>query len=466
MYQVPEEFYHRLHHVRPRFKSNVEEVLLCVAGSIASIGELSKQDFKEFLNQAIYRFPGNQTLKLKTVQNWRTEISALFSLFYDEGEKSKASPLARDLSEDQDLPKFFKYFLYTFQYPGGHIKAKESKELLQKNVLFHPANYILRVIRELAQKEKKQAYLTKNEACHMIFNDLRATRDFRYEKVSEVAERILENRKQEVEYDSTGDVVRYAGDILDYMALANLLKNYAGKYFANSSEKRALRQFLQNTNYFLYQDGEVAEVSSQEKEWVLFATKPVEENVFDTDILAFIASDEKEYEQLLERTRYLQAAEVPGSGSGTKEIGDYGENLVHGHECMSLKEQGREDLIHWVKCIPNHFAVGYDIQSVDASEMKKYIEVKSTISSRRLTFQRFHLTRNELSSAQSLGGNYYVYRLQINGREDGGKEVKLVVIRNPIQLFKENQIEIDLSTGEVNLKSYQGEEVQLLEWKK
>lgn len=133
---------------------------------------------------------------------------------------------------------------------------------------------------------------------------------------------------------------------------------------------------------------------------------------------------------------------------------------------MSLKEQGREDLIHWVKCIPNHFAVGYDIQSVDASEMKKYIEVKSTISSRRLTFQRFHLTRNELSSAQSLGGNYYVYRLQINGREDGGKEVKLVVIRNPIQLFKENQIEIDLSTGEVNLKSYQGEEVQLLEWKK
>ena len=30
----------------------------------------------------------------------------------------------------------------------------------------------------------------------------------------------------------------------------------------------------------------------------------------------------------------------------TKDIGDIGENLVHGHECMRIKLGGREDLLH------------------------------------------------------------------------------------------------------------------------
>ncbi len=463
-YQTPEKYYYRIHHVRPRFKNNVESVLLFMANAISTKGPLPTSDFKQFLIDEIYRFPGNQTSKLKTVQNWRTEISALFSLYYDEKGFSYPSPMAMDLNENQDLTKFLKYFLYTFQYPGGHIKSHEVSNLLSQKILFHPANYFLKVIVELQKIEKSQAFLTKGEACHMIFNDLRATRDFKYEKVKDVANRIVSNRNKKVEYDLTGDIIRYAGDILDYMTLANLLKNYAGKFFINSSESRAIKKYLSNNSYFIYASGRPDDIAKREGQWVRFATDHVSQKIFDTDIIAFIAKDEKEYKKLQERTSYIQSAEIPAEGARTKDIGDYGESLVYGHECMYLKINNRKDLIHWVQCIPNQMAVGYDIQSVDLEEIKKYIEVKSTISNKKLTFNRFKLTKNELSSAQTLGVNYYIYRLQIYKQDNEIPGVNLTIIQNPIQLFKENKIDIDLSSGEVNLKAYVGQDLKILYW--
>lgn len=66
--------------------------------------------------------------------------------------------------------------------------------------------------------------ITKPEVCHCIFNDLRVTRD--NEGVEKTWKRIMANRKNKVMYDQTGDVIRYAGDILDYLEIANLLKTY------------------------------------------------------------------------------------------------------------------------------------------------------------------------------------------------------------------------------------------------
>ena len=95
----------------------------------------------------------------------------------------------------------------------------------------------------------------------------------------------------------------------------------------------------------------------------------------------------------------------------TKDIGDIGESLVHGHECMRIKLGGREDLIHLIKRIPTQFAVGYDISSVELDERKRYIEVKTTISSKPLHFNRIHLTKNEWNTASSTHDRYFVYRL-------------------------------------------------------
>jgi hypothetical protein len=46
MYSFPEDYYFRIHHVRPRFKGNVENVLIFVATEIAKLGEMPEDDFK------------------------------------------------------------------------------------------------------------------------------------------------------------------------------------------------------------------------------------------------------------------------------------------------------------------------------------------------------------------------------------------------------------------------------------
>ena len=464
-YCTPEKYFYRIHHVRPRFKNNVEAVLLFIADAISSANSLPIEDFKRFLIDKIYMFPGNQNKKKKTMQNWRTEISALFSLYFDNENISTSSALADDLSESQDLTRFFKYFLYTFQYPGGHIKPTEVQNLIKKKVLFHPTNYLLRVLNKLREFDSKEGYLTTGESCHMIFNDLRGTRDFNYENINEISERILYNRKNKSEYNLSGDVIRYAGDILDYMGLANLVKGFGGKFFINTGESRSIKKFIMNKEYFEYKDIELKEISLKEKDWVNYVCRPVENKIFNTDILAFISKDEEDYKELIKRTEHLKRTSIPTHGVRAKDIGDYGESLVHGHECMYLKVNNRKDLIHLVKCIPNHFAMGFDIQSIDLNEIKKYIEVKSTISNKRLTVNRFRLTQNEIKSAQTLGEHYFVYRLQIDKTAGDQASIKLFIIRDPIQLFKKNEISIELSTGEVNLRSYQGECQPLLYWK-
>ena len=45
-YQIPDEYFFRLHHVRPRFKNDVEEVLLYVSTSISEMETLPKKNFK------------------------------------------------------------------------------------------------------------------------------------------------------------------------------------------------------------------------------------------------------------------------------------------------------------------------------------------------------------------------------------------------------------------------------------
>ena len=47
MYEVPTRFYQRLHHPRPRFKSNIENVLGYMAFSIAELDGQDESTFKD-----------------------------------------------------------------------------------------------------------------------------------------------------------------------------------------------------------------------------------------------------------------------------------------------------------------------------------------------------------------------------------------------------------------------------------
>ena len=99
MYKIPEEYNIRIHHVRPRFKNDVESVLLFMATEIARLDEMPHDEFKNALNLAIRRYPGNFSKKQKTIENWRTEISALFGLVEYTENTSKPSAMARTLAD-------------------------------------------------------------------------------------------------------------------------------------------------------------------------------------------------------------------------------------------------------------------------------------------------------------------------------------------------------------------------------
>lgn len=466
MYNIPEQYYFRLHHVRPRFKNDVENVLIFLAEELKGIGRLPKEDFRVKFNQAIYRYPGNAHRELKTINNWRTEISALFG-FVEHYDNDDAPGLrAIELAERKDLVEFFKTFLFNFQYPGAHIKPHEIKTQIEFGIHFKPAQYILKLLRYASQVENANIGITKFEVCHCIFNDLRCTRD--NAPVQETWARIRENRRNRVEYDQTGDVVRYAGDIIDYMEIANLLKTYDNRtYYLNTLEEEAIIKFIESTEWFDGFNGlygvvtvDLPDINEHIHAWFSYVNRPMRETDFSTDILAFIANDDEELARLKqEAVEETEAEKLENEKSKieselstriesesenlhTKDIGDIGELLVHSHECMRIKLGGHEELIHLIKRIPTQLAVGYDISSVETDAKKRYIEVKTTISSKPLHFNKIHLTPNEWNTADSVKDRYFVYRLMISKDER-----KLFLLQDPVGLYKQDRIDMVPNEG-------------------
>jgi hypothetical protein len=276
----------------------------------------------------------------------------------------------------------------------------------------------------------------------------------------------LHNRKSGYEYDQTGDVIRYAGDIIDYMEIANLLKTYDSRtYYLNTLEEESIIKFCESTEWFVEYDamlknraGSLQAVKDCTAGWFAYVNRDIQDTDFATDILAYIASDDDELKTLKENIATEQDATLSDlvdrdnelqrriasycDAFTTKDIGDIGESLVHGHECMRIKLGGREDLIHLIKRIPTQFAVGYDISSVELDERKRYIEVKTTISSKPLHFNRIHLTKNEWNTASSTHDRYYVYRLLLSKSER-----KLFLLQDPVGLYKKDLINMIPSDG-------------------
>lgn len=444
LYRTPEKHYFRLHHCRPRFKNNIENVLIYVASEISRIGVCKKEEFISELNKAIFMFPGNVKKTAKTINNWRTEISSLFGFVLSDGGYSQASPIAKYLATEQDLIEFFKYFLYFFQYPGGHTKPHETVEFIKNGVSFKPAKYILSVLVTAENNGTRRFGLDKGEVTHCIFNDLRVTRDGK--PASEIVALIEKNRLRNIKYEMQGDVTRYAKDILDYMVLANLLvERPDGRYYINRSEKIAIERFLASEKYFTGYEvfkGKTRiltqEVRQVQYNWFKYVNQEIGGETFKSDILTYLDGGRESAQSLSGSTiieEIYKLLESEKQMPTTKQIGDTGENLVYGHECQRLKDNDREDLIHLVNLIPSSFAVGYDIQSVELDENKRYIEVKTTLSNRELIINSFQLTPNEWKTAETLKERYFVYRLMINR-----SGVKLFVIKDPVGKYKKDKL--------------------------
>jgi Restriction endonuclease BpuJI - N terminal/Domain of unknown function (DUF3883) len=469
-YRTPAEYYFRLHHVRPRFKSDVENVLLFMANEISKIPKLPNEQFKIRLNNSIRLFPGNAILSQKTIDNWRTEISALFGFIQEDNiiKESWAGTIALKLSKEQDLVQFFKYFLFYFQYPGGHQKHHKCMELIKMGIKFKPAQYILKVLEEGEKITGKRFGIDKAELTHLIFNDLRVTRDNLDPKI--IVNQILKNREAKSEYDWAGDTIRYAGDIIDYMTIANLLvPSNTSRFYVNwAGERESVTSFIQSKTYFKeydihYEVPMLKEIRMLEDSWFNYVNTDLGADLFKTDVLQYLGIEKNAYEELVNNSIEEMEINIKYEGfENTKEIGDLGESLILGHECMRLKISNREDLIHLVKRIPTVFAVGYDIKSVELNELQRLIEVKTTISSKTLTFYNFHLTPNEWNTADSFGDRYFVYRLMLSKFEK-----KLFIIQNPVGQYKKDNLKMSPRDGaDIIFNEKTGNWENLLLWKK
>lgn len=470
MYHIPSEYFCRLHHCRPRFKSDVENVLLYMAQEASKIPNGPHNTYSEAFNRAIRLYPGNEGLAIKTINNWRTEISSLFGFYieYKDVNLTKTGEMAKVLATKQDLVQFFKYFLFTFQYPGGHLKSHEIANLIDNGVRFKPAKYIISVLIHGNEKLKDRGKLfsiSKAEATHCIFNDLRVTRDQR--SPSDVVDLILVNRQNKVDYETTNDIIRYAGDILDYMVLANLLKESHGYYYINGNEAEAISSLMISDTWFDGYDKfynksySNAEINAIRPSWFDYVNNNIDPHSFTTNIADFIQEQipTDEYGEILtDRILGLFSADEVK----TKDIGDIGESLVIGHEKMRAIECGLEEYIHLIKKIPTSLAVGYDIQSLEGTidKAKRYIEVKSTISRNKLHYFNVHLTTNEWESATTLREHYCIYRLMITSGE-----MFLYVLKDPVAMYKKDKITMVPKDGaDICFKEEVCEKVPLKLW--
>lgn len=486
-YQVPDNYWHRIHFVRPRFKGNIENVLLYMANECCRIPKCSCEEYNRKYFNAIKMFPGNIDMTDKTLNNWRTEIPALFG-FYKEDKMNnvtETSQMAFFLHDNQDLTQFLRIFLLSFQFPGGHMKPQDLKEIIHHEIRFKPARTIIQVLMEgnkilNKSKNKKEMSISAEEATYCIFNDIRVTSG----KVSptQIARTILNNRKNRIKYynpkdhntfslkgnaRSKGDMTRYAGDILDYMEIANLLDKHHGYYSMKGNELTALTIFANDVSWFNGYDHfykkekiETTDLSKIEPLWFEYVNNSMKPDLFKTDIRSII---EKEEINVIFDDRIKDV--ILSNDRTTKDIGNLGEALICGHEKMRLKINGYDEFIKLIQIVDSPtYHPGYDIDSfeADGTEYHRYIEVKTTISKQKIQMYGFHMSPNEWSVAGTIKEHYYVYRLMLSE-----KDKILFILRNPVALYKNDKIEAEPRNGmEITFSTKYFEPTELLIWKR
>ena len=487
-YVVPTEYWHRIHFVRPRFKSNIENVLLYMANECCKIPRCSCQEYSDRYFNAIRMYPGNIGMADKTLHNWRTEIPALFG-FYNEDKLSdvtETSNMAKFLHEKQDLTQFLRLFLMSFQFPGGHMKPQDTRDIIYLNIRFKPAQFIIKVLLEgnkLQAKNDsgKEMSISAEEATYCIFNDIRVTNGSVSPKI--VAQTILDNRKKKLKYynrkdkniqsltgepRSKGDVTRYAGDILDYMEIANLLNVHYGYYSLKENQSQAISAFNTDKTFFKGYEGfygrnnyETSELSDVESLWFDYVNKSMKPELFKSDIRSILQPNEEIDVVFDDRIKDV----VTSDTKTTKDIGNIGEALVCGHEKMRLKIKGYDSFIRLIQIVDSpSYHPGFDIDSfeADGTEDHCYIEVKTTISKKKIQMYGFHMSPNEWRVASTIKEHYCVYRLMLSEQDK-----TLFVLRNPVALYKTDKIDAEPRDGmEISFTEEQFKPTELLVWRR
>lgn len=440
-YEIPKGRFKHIKHTRPKFKTQLIPVLIYFSEAIVSLGMLLKTEFDKRLTEKIYNYPGNETKELKTIKNWRTEITTMFGFIEHNGDYVAPSKRAKELCEEKDIVKALRKFLLTFQYPGNHTNVNTISDYIKNGIKFKPAQYILKLLKYASNVESERVGLTREEVSYMIFNDLSVTRD--QVDVSVTWNRIKYNRENYISYKRQSDLTRYADDILYFMELAKLLICENQYYYLNVFENEIIDIFINSDLWFneyedMYTSGcpDNKIIRACSEKWIDYVNQNFSN--IDFSIRSIYPEINTQFsDALIKRVLDLQYSDLRNS-----EIGSLGESTVIFYENLKLKKNNWNDQLHLIKYIPSNYSLGFDIQSIGDDHFKIFIEVKTTFSSNESDINHCLLTKNEWNTAESLGDRYYIYRVFI---KDNTVRIKLLC--NPVKLYKTDQIRMIPSKG-------------------
>ena len=155
---------------------------------------------------------------------------------------------------------------------------------------------------------------------------------------------------------------------------------------------------------------------------------------------SFIREDSAKYQGQLQNSPQISKKRTIEEMQAHQKLGEVGEHYVFKKEKEQLKKAGRNDLsarVAWVSKTDD--TCGYDILSYYQDGREKYIEVKTTDDENDLQFP-MSLQEWRAASDTKMQADYYIYRVVIDKTD---KSAKVITIRNPYQLWKQNKLLID-----------------------
>jgi hypothetical protein len=131
--------------------------------------------------------------------------------------------------------------------------------------------------------------------------------------------------------------------------------------------------------------------------------------------------------KLPEMQRLLHKFDPAKRDARNRRLGAYGEEAVYMSERGRLTQMGRDDLARRVRWVSKEDGdgAGYDILSFDDQGRERFLEVKTTLGSRKTPF---FITRNEKEFSDEAGDRFRIYRLH-----DAAKSPRAFMLAPPLE---------------------------------
>jgi len=151
-----------------------------------------------------------------------------------------------------------------------------------------------------------------------------------------------------------------------------------------------------------------------------------------------------------EGTQSCERARSPEEVRIHQKLGRTGEEYVFVKEKERLIEQAElSQKVDWVS--QKDDTRGFDILSFHDDSSPKYIEVKTTD---REEDEQFPMSFQEWMKAAEIQADYYIYRVVVDIQN---RSARIIIIKNPYQLWRENRLKIDFKEFYITMLTYSHE---------